>query len=74
MSAAHPMAVVRVGQSGPLHIAWVEPDGYDTLCDRTLTGPRLTVFTKRERAAAKAWRALRHCARCELEHELRVGG
>jgi hypothetical protein len=38
------MAVVRNG-TGPLHIAWVESDGFDTLCDRTLphSSPHLGV-------------------------------
>jgi hypothetical protein len=65
------MAVVRNG-SGPLHIAWVERDGFDTLCDRTLPhSPAVKVWTKRQGMAARVWAEWRHCPACEREDRMR---
>lgn len=67
------MAVVRNG-TGPLHIAWVEPEGYDALCGRTLPrSPKVAAWGKSKGMATRIWKTWRHCAKCELEHEIRKG-
>lgn len=65
-------AVVRVGKTGPLHIAWLEPDGsYYSNCDRRL--PRTVTRWRAGREATRVWRSLRRCARCEAYHQERTG-
>jgi hypothetical protein len=68
------MAVVRNG-TGPLHIAWVESDGFDTLCDRTLPhSSNVMVWTKRRGMAARIWKEWRHCPTCEREDRMHRNG
>jgi hypothetical protein len=64
------MAAVRNG-SGPIHLAWVEADSYDTLCEKTIPkGRKVSTWTAGKSATA-IWNGWRRCPKCELEHEHR---
>lgn len=64
------MAAIRNG-SGPIHLAWVEADGFDTLCERTIPRSGKVSTWKAGKNATAIWNGWRRCPKCETEHQRR---
>jgi hypothetical protein len=64
------MVALRNGP-GPIHLAWVDPDSYDTLCEKTIPKSAKVATWKAGKQATAIWNGWRRCPKCELEHEHR---
>jgi hypothetical protein len=64
------MAAIRNG-AGPIHLAWIEPDSYDTLCDRSIPKTRNVTAWKAGQQATAIWNGWRRCPKCAHEHQQR---